>query len=67
MASVNISDGFIFVDGVKICQYDKATKTFLFYDKDKRRCSKRGKRTVEISSEKFIEILEKENLTALLD
>jgi len=49
------SEGFVFIDDVKIGRYNKKTNQFAFLDKDKRRCSKRGSKTVEISPEKLLE------------
>lgn len=45
------SQGFILVEGVKICRFDPQKQVFLFLDKDRRRCAKRGSNQVLVSIE----------------
>jgi hypothetical protein len=42
------AEGFIYADGVKICQLDRQRQVLLFFDKDRRRSAKRGSNQVPV-------------------
>jgi hypothetical protein len=45
--------GFVWVDGVKVCRYVAERGTLAFIDRDRRRCSERGGREVEVGIEEI--------------
>lgn len=44
---------YVYVDGVKICQYDPRHGLLLFFDKDKRRSEERGSQIIGIPLDMF--------------
>lgn len=39
---LQISDGYLYIEGVKLCRVDLERQTLYFLDKDRRRASARG-------------------------
>lgn len=44
---------YIYVDGIKICQYDPQNGVLIFYDKNKERSRKRGTQLIGITLSSF--------------